>query len=97
MHAQIMFDHAQHSDRNPHQLHIQDRSYNSIIVFVDTAAKAGRLLAAVAAQRDALIAVEAEDAAVGEPEPTDGCSCGNPDLPGFDHNRGCPRRGEVAA
>lgn len=31
-------------------------------------------------------------------EPVDGCICGQPDLPSFDHAKGCPRRkGEVAA
>lgn len=30
-------------------------------------------------------------------EPVDGCVCGQPDLPSFDHVRGCPRSGRVAA
>lgn len=91
MHAQIIFDHAQHSDRKPSHLTIQDRNYNHIVVFVDTVALADRLLVAVAAQRDALAEAEAA------PAPVDGCSCGSPDLPGFDHLHGCPRRSSQAA
>lgn len=33
---------------------------------------------------------------VDPPEPVDGCTCGQPDMPAFDHSRFCPR-GQVAS
>lgn len=97
MNATIHYSHSRHAGRSgyPDQLHIHDDRRAYVTVFIDTVEQAERLLATVTSQRDAL--AEAEAKAAAEPEPVDGCTCGHPDLPSFDHNSGCPRRTTAAA